>query len=47
MVGIATDTTVETTLPVAHLDDIEAVAAMMQRLAMPVDDLLAKSEPQG
>jgi molybdopterin-guanine dinucleotide biosynthesis protein B len=41
VVGIATDTAVETTLPTAHLDDIEAIAAMMQRSAMPVDDLLA------
>src|SRR5882757_3132795 len=52
VVGIATDTAVETTLPTAHLDDIEAIAAMMQRSAMPVDDLLAndplaKSEAGG
>jgi molybdopterin-guanine dinucleotide biosynthesis protein B len=31
--GIASDTTFETTLPVAHLDDIPAVAAMMQKYA--------------
>jgi molybdopterin-guanine dinucleotide biosynthesis adapter protein len=31
--GIATDMAVETTLPVAHLDDIPAVAAMMQKYA--------------
>ena len=31
--GIATDTAVETTLPVADLDDIPAVAAMMQKYA--------------
>jgi molybdopterin-guanine dinucleotide biosynthesis protein B len=41
--GIATDTTIETTLPVAHLDDIPAVAALMQRLAISVDDVLARS----
>jgi molybdopterin-guanine dinucleotide biosynthesis protein B len=41
--GIATDTTVETALPVAHLDDIPAIAAMMRRSAMPVADLLARS----
>jgi molybdopterin-guanine dinucleotide biosynthesis protein B len=41
--GIATDATVETTLPVAHLDDIPAVAAMMQRLAISVEDVLAAS----
>ena len=52
VVGIVTDTAVETTLPTAHLDDIEAIAAMMQRSAMPVDDLLAndllaKTEAEG
>jgi molybdopterin-guanine dinucleotide biosynthesis protein B len=52
VVGIATDTAVETTLPTAHLDDIEAIAAMMQRSAVPVDDPLAndplaKSEAEG
>src|SRR5881392_4148657 len=41
--GIATDTSVETTLPTAHLDDIEAVAAMMLRAAIPLEELLAKS----
>lgn len=41
--GIATDATLETALPVAHLDDIPAVAAMMQRSAMSVEDLLARS----
>jgi molybdopterin-guanine dinucleotide biosynthesis protein B len=40
--GIATDAAVETALPVAHLDDIEAVAAMMLKAAMPVEDLLAR-----
>jgi molybdopterin-guanine dinucleotide biosynthesis protein B len=42
--GIATDAAVETSLPVAHLDDIETVAAMMLKAAMPVEDLLARSE---
>lgn len=41
--GIATDASLETALPVAHLDDIRAVAAMMQRSAMAVEDLLARS----
>jgi molybdopterin-guanine dinucleotide biosynthesis protein B len=41
--GIATDIAIETTLPVAHLDDIPAVAALMQRLAISVDDVLARS----
>ena len=41
--GIATDTSVETTLPTVHLDDIPAIAAMMLRSAIPVADVLAKS----
>ena len=41
--GIATDTELETALPVAHLDDIPAIAAMMQRSAISVEDLLARS----
>ena len=42
--GIATDTAVETTLPVAHLDDIPAIAAMMQGAAIPAEDVLAMAE---
>ena len=41
--GIATDAAVKTTLPVAHLDDIPAIAAMMQRFAVSVEDVLARS----
>ena len=41
--GIATDAAVETTLPVAHLDDIPAVAAMMQKYAIAVEDVFAAS----
>jgi molybdopterin-guanine dinucleotide biosynthesis protein B len=41
--GIATDAAIATVLPVAHLDDIPAIAAMMQRSAMSVEDVLAKS----
>ena len=41
--GIAADVPVETALPVAHLDDIPAVAAMMLRFAIPVEDVLAAS----
>jgi molybdopterin-guanine dinucleotide biosynthesis protein B len=41
--GIATDAAVETVLPVAHLDDIPAIAAMMQSSAMSVEDVLAQS----
>jgi molybdopterin-guanine dinucleotide biosynthesis adapter protein len=41
--GIATDADIETALPVAHLDDIPAIAAMMLRSAMSVEDVLARS----
>jgi molybdopterin-guanine dinucleotide biosynthesis protein B len=41
--GIATDAAVATALPVAHLDDIPAIAAMMRRLAISVEDVLARS----
>ena len=43
IVGIAADAAVATALPVAHLDDVEAVSEMMQRAAIPVEDVLAKS----
>jgi molybdopterin-guanine dinucleotide biosynthesis protein B len=41
--GIATDAEVKTTLPVAHLDDIPAIAAMMQKFALSIEDVLARS----
>jgi molybdopterin-guanine dinucleotide biosynthesis protein B len=44
--GIATDATLETALPTAHLDDIPAIAAMMQRSAISVEDVLARSAPE-
>ena len=47
IVGIATDTAVETTLPTAHLDDIETVAAMMLKSAISLEDVLAKCEAEG
>src|SRR6202030_2644870 len=43
IVGIATDAGLETTLPVAHLDDIPGIAAMMQRSALSIQDVLARS----
>ena len=43
IVGIATDAAVETSLPVAHLDDVQAVAAMMRKFAMPVEHVLARN----
>jgi molybdopterin-guanine dinucleotide biosynthesis protein B len=46
IVGIAADGAVETTLPVAHLDDIPAVAVMMQRSAISLEDVLAQRLPE-
>jgi molybdopterin-guanine dinucleotide biosynthesis protein B len=43
IVGIATDAPLETKLPIAHLDDIPAIAAMMRRLAISVEEVLARS----
>lgn len=43
IVGIATDTAIETKLPVVHLDDIPAIAAMMQASAAGIEDVLALS----
>jgi molybdopterin-guanine dinucleotide biosynthesis protein B len=40
IVGIASDVTVETRLPIAHLDDIAAVAALLLRAAVPLADVL-------
>jgi molybdopterin-guanine dinucleotide biosynthesis adapter protein len=42
VVGIATDAEVETTLPMVHLDDVEAIAALMRRTAIPVEQVLAR-----
>jgi molybdopterin-guanine dinucleotide biosynthesis protein B len=46
IVGIATDATLETALPVARLDDIPAIAAMMRASAISVEDVLARSVPE-
>jgi molybdopterin-guanine dinucleotide biosynthesis protein B len=43
IVGIASDSSLETELPVAHLDDIPAVAAMMQASAIDIDDVLTRA----
>jgi molybdopterin-guanine dinucleotide biosynthesis protein B len=45
--GIATDAAIETTLPIAHLDDIPAVAAMMRKCAIAVEDVFAASLNRG
>src|SRR5207245_2533095 len=43
IVGIATDTSIETRLPTVHLDDIEATAALLLRAAMPVEEAVTRS----
>jgi molybdopterin-guanine dinucleotide biosynthesis protein B len=43
IVAIATDTAVETRLPTVHLDDVPAIAALLLRAAMPLDEAVAKS----
>jgi molybdopterin-guanine dinucleotide biosynthesis adapter protein len=43
IVGIATDAELKTALPVAHLDDIPVIAAMMLAAAISVEDVLARS----
>jgi molybdopterin-guanine dinucleotide biosynthesis adapter protein len=40
IVGIASDTGLETKLPTVHLDDIPAIAAMMRASAVGVEDVL-------
>jgi molybdopterin-guanine dinucleotide biosynthesis adapter protein len=47
IVGIATDTPVESTLPTAHLDDIPAIAAMILKSAVALEEVLAKCETEG
>lgn len=42
IVGIASDVSTLTDLPFAHLDDIAAIAAMMGRLAVPLEQALAR-----
>ena len=41
IVGIASDTRLETRLPTVHLDDIPAIAALMQASAIDIEDVLA------
>jgi molybdopterin-guanine dinucleotide biosynthesis protein B len=43
IVGIATDTAIETRLPIVHLDDIPAAVALLLRAAMPLEEAIAKS----
>lgn len=44
IIGIATDTSVDTRLPTVHLDDIPAIAALLLRAAMPVEEAVARSK---
>jgi molybdopterin-guanine dinucleotide biosynthesis protein B len=41
IVGIASDVAVETRLPVAHLDDIPAIAALMWQSAISIDEVFS------
>ena len=47
IVGIASDVAVETRLPVAHLDDIPAIAALLRRSAISLDDVISLSTVEG
>ncbi len=47
IVGIASDIAVETRLPVVHLDDIPAIAALMQRSAISIDEVLSMNAVEG
>jgi molybdopterin-guanine dinucleotide biosynthesis protein B len=44
IVGIATDTTLETSLPIAHLDDIQAIANMIEASAVGIEEMLTQSD---
>ena len=46
IVGVVADVAVETKLPFAHLDDVEAVAVMMQRSAISLEEVLAESSSE-
>jgi molybdopterin-guanine dinucleotide biosynthesis adapter protein len=43
IVAIATDAAIETTLPLAHLDDIPSIAELMRTHAISLEDMLAAS----
>jgi len=42
IVGIVTDAVVETRLPVVHLDDVDAAAALIKRSAISIEDLFSE-----
>ena len=43
IVGIVTDAEVETRLPIVHLDDVDAVAALIKRSAISIEDLFSEA----
>ena len=47
IVGVVSDVAIETALPTAHLDDVPSVTAMMRRLAISVEELLALATAEG
>ena len=46
IVGIATDAKLETQLPVAHLDDIQAIAALIHASAVDIKDVLVQGKSE-
>jgi molybdopterin-guanine dinucleotide biosynthesis adapter protein len=44
IVAIASDQPIEAAVPFVHLDDVAAVAALVYRMAEPLDDVLAMLE---
>jgi molybdopterin-guanine dinucleotide biosynthesis protein B len=44
IVGIASDATLETPLPVAHLDDIKAIAGMIEASAVGIEEMLSQND---
>src|ERR1700745_1641964 len=44
IVGVVSDVRAETALPSAHLDELPAVAAMMRRLAVSIEEITAMAE---
>jgi molybdopterin-guanine dinucleotide biosynthesis protein B len=45
--GVVSDVAVETLLPTAHLDDVPAVATMMRRLAISIEDMSVMATAEG
>jgi molybdopterin-guanine dinucleotide biosynthesis adapter protein len=43
IVGIVTDAKIETGLPVVHLDDIDAITALIKRSAISIEDLFSEA----